>query len=33
MKINRSSDAKDLYRRALSLDKSNQRLKGKVSFE
>ena len=33
MKINRLSDAKDLYRRALLLDKSNQRLKLKVSSE
>ena len=30
IKINRPSDAKDLYRRALLLDKSNQRLKLKV---
>jgi len=33
MKFNRFSDAKDLYRRALSLDKSNLRLKEKVSSE
>ena len=33
IKINRPSDAKDLYRRALLLDKSNQRLKLKVSSE
>ena len=33
IKINRPSDAKDLYKRALLLDKSNQRLKLKVSSE
>jgi len=33
MKINRLSDAKNLYKRALLLDKSNQRLKLKVSSE
>ena len=33
MRINRLTEAKDLYRRALLLDKSNQRLKVKASSE
>jgi len=33
MKINKTSDAMNFYRRALSIDKSNQRLKEKVSPE
>ena len=33
MKINKYADAKDLYKRALALDKDNLRLKEKVSLE
>ena len=33
IKVDRLSEAKDLYKRALLLDKSNQRLKLKVSSE
>ena len=33
MKANQRVDAKNIYRRALELDKDNQRLKNKVSAE
>ena len=33
MKNNKYADAKDLYKRALALDKDNLRLKEKVSLE